>query len=123
MGQEGVFAPALSGGACIGELISTWLQLSPGNANLLILSGMVAFLTGVTRTPFTAAILVLEMTHRHSIIFYLMLAAMVANLVSLIIDKHSFYDHLKKQFLREANVEKEESKEVENGLDLTTRIG
>ncbi len=105
-GAGGVFAPALSGGACIGGLIATWLHLSPGNANLLILSGMVAFLTGVTRTPFTAAILVLEMTDRHSIIFYLMLAAMIANLVSLLVDKHSFYDHLKKQFLQEVNFEK-----------------
>ena len=104
----GVFAPALSAGACIGGLIGDWLHISPGNVNLLILSGMVAFLTGVTRTPFTAAILVLEMTDRHSIIFYLMLAGMIANLVSLIVDKHSFYDHLKKQYLHEVNFEKEE---------------
>lgn len=108
-GAGGVFAPALSAGACIGGLIGSWLHVSAGNANLLILSGMVAFLTGVTRTPFTAAILVLEMTDRHSIIFYLMLAALVANVVSLLIDKHSFYDHLKKQYLREANIEKDES--------------
>jgi hypothetical protein len=43
-----------------------------------------------------------------------MLAALVANLVSLVIDKHSFYDHLKKQYLRDVNFEKEESNEKQN---------
>jgi H+/Cl- antiporter ClcA len=62
---------------------------------------MVGFLTGVTRTPFTSAILVLEMTDRHNVIFHLMLAGMVASLVAMIVDRHSFYDHLKYQYLRE----------------------
>lgn len=63
---------------------------------------MVAYLTGVTRSPFTSAILVLEMTDRHNVIFQLMLAAMVAGIASLIIDKHSFYDHLKRKFIDES---------------------
>jgi len=97
----GVFAPALSAGASVGATISGWLHLSAANTNLLVLSGMVGFLTGVTRTPFTSAILVLEMTDRHNVIFHLMLAGMVASLVAMIIDRHSFYDHLKYQYLRE----------------------
>jgi len=100
-GAGGIFAPSLSAGATIGAFVADYFQLSASDANLLILAGMVAFLTGVTRTPFTAAILVLEMTDRHSVIFYLMLAAMVANLIALTIDRHSFYDHLKKQYQRE----------------------
>src|ERR1044071_7858090 len=84
----GVFAPALASGASIGAVMAEWFNLSPTNANLLILSGMVGFLTGVTRTPFTSAILVLEMTDRHNVIFYLMLAGMIAGLVSVIIDRH-----------------------------------
>ncbi len=95
----GVFAPALSAGASVGALISEWFHLTSINTNLLILSGMVGFLTGVTRSPFTSAILVLEMTDRHSVIFHLMLAAMVASIISLLVDKHSFYDHLKHQYL------------------------
>ncbi len=75
----GVFAPALSAGASIGAMFSGWLNLSAGNSNLLVLSGMVGFLTGVTRTPFTSAILVLEMTDRHNLIFHLMLAGMLAS--------------------------------------------
>jgi H+/Cl- antiporter ClcA len=74
----GVFAPFLAAGASIGSLLAGWFHLSPTDTNLLVLSGMVGFLTGVTRTPFTSAILVLEMTDRHNLIFYLMLAGMAA---------------------------------------------
>ena len=98
----GVFAPALSAGASIGAAVSGMLHLTAANTNLLVLAGMVGFLTGVTRTPFTSAILVLEMTDRHNLIFHLMLAGMTASLVAMLIDKHSFYDHLKYQYLREA---------------------
>ncbi|HEX9509790.1 MAG TPA: chloride channel protein [Puia sp.] len=97
----GVFAPALSAGASLGAMLSGWMHLSATNTNLLILSGMVGFLTGVTRTPFTSAILVLEMTDRHNVIFHLMLAGMAASLVALLVDKHSFYDHLKYQYMHE----------------------
>lgn len=97
----GIFAPALSSGACIGSVLSGWMHLSDSNTNLLILSGMVGFLTGITRTPFTSSIIVLEMTDRHNIIFYLMLAGMLAGMASLLIDKHSLYDHLKVRYLRE----------------------
>jgi H+/Cl- antiporter ClcA len=97
----GVFAPALSAGASLGATLSGWMHLSATDSNLLVLSGMVGFLTGVTRTPFTSAILVLEMTDRHNVIFHLMLAGMTASLVALLIDKHSFYDHLKYQYMHE----------------------
>lgn len=96
----GVFAPALSAGASVGATLSGWLHLTAPDTNLLILAGMTGFLTGITRTPFTSAILVLEMTDRHNVIFHLMLAGMVASLVAMIVDKHSFYDHLKMQYTR-----------------------
>jgi H+/Cl- antiporter ClcA len=104
----GIFAPALSSGACIGSVLSGWMHLSDSNTNLLILSGMVGFLTGITRTPFTSSIIVLEMTDRHNLIFYLMLAGMFSGMVSLLIDKHSLYDHLKVRYLRQ--IEQEEAK-------------
>ncbi len=103
----GIFAPALSSGACIGSVLSGWMNLSDSNTNLLILSGMVGFLTGITRTPFTSSIIVLEMTDRHNLIFYLMLAGMVAGMVSLLIDKHSLYDHLKVRYLKQIEAENE----------------
>ena len=100
-GAGGIFAPALSAGASIGSVMSGWFHLLPADTNLIILCGMVGFLTGVTRTPFTSAILVLEMTDRHNVIFHLMLAAMISSIIAIIIDKHSLYDHLKFQYLHE----------------------
>jgi H+/Cl- antiporter ClcA len=98
----GVFAPSLAAGASVGAFLSGLFHIMGSNANILILSGMVGFLTGVTRTPFTSAILVLEMTDRHSVIFHLMLAALLSNIAALLIDKHSFYEQLKKGYLEEA---------------------
>lgn len=99
----GVFAPSLGCGAAIGSYLSGLLHLSETNSNIIILSGMVAFLTGVTRSPFTSAILVLEMTDRHNVIFHLMIAGMTASLVSLLIDRHSFYDRLKVEYIHEVH--------------------
>ncbi len=105
----GVFAPALSSGASFGAMVASWFDLSATNTNLIILAGMVGFLTGVTRTPFTSAILVLEMTDSHNVIFHLMLAGMIASVVALIVDKHSFYDHMRAQYVRK--LEQEELEE------------
>lgn len=108
-GAGGVFAPALSAGAGIGAMVSGWFSLGEANTNLLVLAGMVGFLTGVTRSPFTSAILVLEMTDRHNIIFHLILAGMVASLTALLVDKHSFYDHMKNQYIRDLAEEDKQS--------------
>jgi H+/Cl- antiporter ClcA len=109
----GIFAPALSSGACIGSFFSGLMNLSDSNTNLLVLSGMVGFLTGITRTPFTSSIIVLEMTDRHNLIFYLMLAGMVAGMVSLLIDRHSLYDHLKIRYLNELKTEEPASPAIQ----------
>jgi len=104
--SAGIFAPSISAGAGVGSFLAGLFHQSASNANLLILCGMVGFLTGVTRTPFTSAILVLEMTDRHSVIFYLLIAGMIASLFSLLVDKHSLYDHLKVQTLHDLTHEK-----------------
>ena len=104
-GAGGIFAPALSAGASIGSVISGWIHLTPNETNVVILAGMVAFLTGITRAPFTSAIIVLEMTDRHSLIFHLMLAGMVSSLISLIISRKSLYDSLKINYLSELRSE------------------
>ncbi|HVZ57302.1 MAG TPA: chloride channel protein [Chitinophagaceae bacterium] len=103
----GIFAPALAAGSTVGSVFAGWFQMSEADTNLLILAGMVGLLTGVTRTPFTSAILVLEMTDRHSVIFHLMLAGMVAGMAAYLVDRHSFYDRLKVQYLQELLREEE----------------
>ncbi|MEZ4902301.1 MAG: chloride channel protein [Spirosomataceae bacterium] len=100
-GAGGIFATSLSAGAALGALIAEILQVAQANYNLIILVSMVGYLTGVTRSPFTSAILVLEMTDRHSAIFYLLLAAMIASLIGHYIDRKSFYEHLKERFIAE----------------------
>ncbi len=98
-GAGGIFATSLSAGATLGAGLAALLGLAATNYNLVILVSMVGFLTGVTRSPFTSAILVLEMTDRHGAIFYLLLAAMIANLAGYLVDKKSFYERAKEAFL------------------------
>ena len=100
-GAGGIFAPALSTGASIGSVFANVMNLSDNETNVLILAGMVAFLTGITRAPFTSAILVLEMTDRHSLIFHLMLAGMMSSIFSVLVSRHSLYEELKVNFLKE----------------------
>jgi len=102
----GIFAPALCAGAGIGSMISGWFHMSDTNTNLLVLSGMVGFLTGVTRTPFTSSILVLEMTDRHNVVFFLIIAGMMASLAAYVIDKHSLYDHLREEYIHDLRFDK-----------------
>ncbi|MBX2973067.1 MAG: chloride channel protein [Flavobacteriales bacterium] len=98
-GAGGVFAPALSSGAAIGGLFGHWFGEDRGELNMMILGGMCAFLTGVTRSPFTSAILVLEMTDRHSVIFQLMYASMIASVVAHTLDTKSYYERMKNRLL------------------------
>ncbi|REC76358.1 chloride channel protein [Chryseobacterium elymi] len=100
-GAGGIFAPALTAGASIGSVISGVIHLTANETNVVILAGMVAFLTGITRAPFTSAIIVLEMTDRHSLIFHLMLAGMVSSIISILVSRHSLYDVIKANFLTE----------------------
>lgn len=100
-GAGGIFATSLSAGAALGALIAEVLHITQANYNLVILISMVGYLTGVTRSPFTSAILVLEMTDRHSAIFYLLLGAAVAGLIGHAVDRKSFYEHLKEKFMLE----------------------
>jgi len=108
-GAGGIFAPALTAGASIGSVISGAIHLTPNETNVVILAGMVAFLTGITRAPFTSAIIVLEMTDRHSLIFHLMLAGMVSSIASILVSRHSLYDVLKVNFLVEIRSKENET--------------
>ncbi len=105
-GAGGIFAPALSAGATIGGVFSGLADFTNNECNVLILAGMVGFLTGITRAPFTSAILVLEMTDRHSLIFHLMLAGIISSVISLLVNRHSLYDILKINYLYEVRKQK-----------------
>jgi H+/Cl- antiporter ClcA len=88
----GVFAPALSTGAAFGSWLSHFD--TSFHHQLWILAGMTAFLTGLTRTPFTSLILVVEMTDSHDVILSLMLATIIAQSLAKLVDPISFYEHM-----------------------------
>lgn len=93
----GIFSPSLAIGASIGAWMTQIFHMD--HPNLMVLLGMIGFLTGVTRTPFTAFILVLEMTDRHSAIFPMMLVALMAQWAAHLTDPHSFYEHVKEKWV------------------------
>jgi H+/Cl- antiporter ClcA len=72
----GFLAPSLTLGALVGSKFSS--LLAPELHNLLVLTGMAGALAAITRAPFTAMVIVMEMTDRHSAIFPLMLASVVS---------------------------------------------
>ncbi len=96
-GAGGIFAPSLAAGGSIGGFLASWLD--PLSAHLFILTGMIGFLTGVTRAPFTSFVLVLEMTDRHSAIFPMMIAALGSSFIAKLVEPESFYEHIKKGYL------------------------
>lgn len=86
----GIFAPSLSAGAVVGEVFANYFD--PTARTILALSGMVGFLSGVTHTPITSFVLVLEMTDRHAAVFPMMLAALMSSIGAHLISNKSFYE-------------------------------
>lgn len=81
----GIFAPSLSIGAGIGHDVAllTGTDIAPA----LIAMGMAAFLAAVTQAPLTAFIIVMEMVDGRAMVLSLMMAAMLANLVSRMLSR------------------------------------
>lgn len=96
----GIFAPSLSAGAALGSALD--VIMSTGHKNLMIMISMIGFLTGVTRTPFTSFILVLEMSDRHSAIFPMMVTAVIANGAAHFVASSGFYEKVKAQFIKDS---------------------
>jgi H+/Cl- antiporter ClcA len=92
----GIFAPALSIGAGIGEGIARLAGPELGPA--LIAMGMAGFLAAVTQAPLTAFIIVMEMVDGHSMVLSLMACAMLASLVSRMISR-PLYESLAQHML------------------------
>ena len=92
----GIFAPSLSVGAGLGQLIS---YLFPGGpAGAIVLLGMVGYFTGVVRAPMTSVIIMMEMTADRTMILPLFATALIADAVSAMICRHKLYHALSRQF-------------------------
>lgn len=88
----GIFAPSLAVGAGIGADVAA---LMPNNQSAAILVlGMVAFLSGITQSPITAFVIVMEMTANHEMLLPLMTASVVALAFSRSVAPVPLYDAL-----------------------------
>lgn len=97
-GAGGIFAPSLAIGATLGESVVMLLDI-PELKNLIIIVGMIGFMAGVTHSPFTSFILVLEMTSAQNSIFPMMLAALIGFGISRGLQRKSLYDCLTEGYM------------------------
>lgn len=97
----GIFTPSLAIGAGIGDNIA---HLLPGtlDSRLIVLLSMAAFLAGATQAPFTASVIVMEMTRSQDVTLLLLAATMTASFVSRQFCPRPFYHAASRNFRREA---------------------
>lgn len=93
----GIFSPSLTIGATLGSNLA--FAFENPQINFFAMLGMIGFLTGVTHTPFTSFILVMEMSDRHSAIFPMMVVALIANSTAKSISSRSFYEHVRDRWI------------------------
>jgi H+/Cl- antiporter ClcA len=100
----GIFTPALTTGAGIGEQI--WrLSGAAVDQRLLVLVSMAAFLAAATQAPLTASVVVMEMTGSQPLLFWLLAGALAASVVARQFCPHPFYHLAAGRFRRQALVE------------------
>lgn len=91
----GLFMPVLFmgaiGGSVYGSLLS-YIYDSPIEIGVFALMGMTSLLVAVIKTPFTAFILLFEMTRDYELILPLMLSSTSAYLISSMFDSKSVYE-------------------------------
>ena len=76
----GIFAPSLSIGAGFGNLLHE--LFSSMSLPMLIALGMVGYLAGVTQSPITAFVIVMEMINGHALVISLMATSLIASRVA-----------------------------------------
>lgn len=96
----GIFAPSLSVGAGIGQLLSYGFPDDPMPA--IVLLGMVGYFAGVVRAPLTAVIILMETTASRGMIVPLFLTAIIADGVSALVCKEKLYHGLSRGFAQGA---------------------
>ncbi|MEW9854913.1 chloride channel protein [Novosphingobium sp. M1R2S20] len=95
----GIFAPSLSVGAGIGNLLS---PLFDAPAGVIVVLGMVSYFVGVVRAPLTAVIIIMETTASRGLVIPLFAAALIADAVSALVCRERLYHGLSAAFLSPA---------------------
>jgi len=94
----GIFAPSLSVGAGIGNLLS---PLFAAPTSVVVVLGMVAYFVGVVRAPLTAVIIITETTASRGLVVPLFATALIADAVSALVCRERLYHGLSRAFLPE----------------------
>lgn len=93
----GLFAPTLSVGAGLGDSLSAMLPgIAPHGAIIILV--MVAYLSGVTRSPLTSFIITMEMTGSNHMLLSLMITALLASVVSRFVSPVPLYHALAQRY-------------------------
>ncbi len=91
----GVFAPSLFMGAALGGMVGTvahqWWPLVVVNPGAYAIVGMAAVFSAAARAPITAILIVFEMSNDYQLILPLMLATVLATLISERLLRESIY--------------------------------
>ncbi len=93
----GIFAPSLAIGAGLGNLLKTLFPGEPAGA--VVLLGMTAYFVGVIRAPFTAVIIISEITASRGMILPMFATALIADFVSAQVSRERLYSGLARRFL------------------------
>ncbi|HTX92934.1 MAG TPA: chloride channel protein, partial [Anaerolineales bacterium] len=83
----GVLAPLLIIGGALGALEAHWLPV--GDVSLWVMLSMGAMMGGTMRSPFTALVFVLELTHDLNVLPGLLIACVAADAVTILLMRRS----------------------------------
>jgi H+/Cl- antiporter ClcA/CBS domain-containing protein len=83
----GVLAPLLIMGGALGAFLSRWIPY--GDAGLWAMIGMAAMMGGTMRSPLTAMVFVLELTHDLNVLPGLLIACIAADAVTVLLLRRS----------------------------------
>lgn len=93
----GFFAPTLSIGAGLGDMIADLLHAHAPAA--IVLLGMTAYFAGVVQAPITSAVILSEMSNASAMRLPLLMAALIGYGVSHFFQRESLYHALARDFL------------------------
>jgi H+/Cl- antiporter ClcA len=93
----GFFAPTLSIGAGLGDIIADLLHVHAPGA--IVLLGMTAYFAGVVQAPITSAVIIGEMSNATAMRLPLLLAALIGYGVSRFFQRESLYHAMAHAFL------------------------
>jgi H+/Cl- antiporter ClcA len=92
----GIFAPSLSVGAGLGNLLRPIFPGSPASA--IVILGMVGYFAGVVRAPLTAVIILSETTASRGLMLPMFAAAFIADGTSALVCREKLYHGLSRTF-------------------------